>query len=309
MANNVTGLYFSNSKLQAVTLTSDKNNIIIQNLYEVYFNEVIDFSLDKSTKVLEQLQDAFNEIILSMPVNSSKIAFALPVEFFHIMQVPYEISLRTEDLINEFRWEFGLLFPYLDTIDLAIQFIEIQKCNYLSHNSAIVIAILKKKLQLLNRFCENNNLILRHIDAPHIAAERTLSIAKNNFNQNIILSIYISNKEISIIISIDFKPVYFKLINNIDFIDIPEVINNEIHSNDVVSIKVENIDNCYIFGDSLNISFLERINKITGVNFTLNNLLGCIDFPSFNESNNFYKKINTFSAPAGAALSLFKDSI
>jgi len=307
MKNIATGFYFSSSKLQAVELSSEDKKYSIQNISEVYFNEVLDFSSDKDSKILEQLQTSYNEILLDFPVKASSVSFALPNDLFYVMQVPYDISLKSEDLIKEFRWEFSVIYPYLDPEELAIQFIEIPKSNYMKHKTVIVIGVTKKYLQILNTFCKNNNLILRHLEAPHIAAERTFAASKQNLFNKIIFSIFISNKDISIIISDNLRPVYFKLINDIDFNKIPEIIKEELNSNVLIDINIQNADCCFVLSDSLNKTFLERLNIITDISFIPFNLADSLDFASNLENSRYLQKANTFSASAGAALRLFRD--
>lgn len=309
MKNISTGFYFSNSKLQAMEIGYENTYYSIRNISEVYFNEVLDFTTDKNSKILEQLQAAYNEILLDFPVKASSTAFALPNDFFYVMQVPYENSLKTEDLIREFKWEFSILYPYVDPEGLVIQFIEIPKNSYMKHQTAIIIAVRQKYLQVLDAFCKKNNIILKHIEAPHIAAERIFTVSKNNLFNKIIVSVFISNKDISIIISDNLRPVYFKIIKNIDFNKIPEIIKEELNTNCIIDIKADNADHCYVLGDSLNLTFLERLNKITGIKFELFNLTGNMEFSLQQEDSKYLNKVNSFSASAGAAIRLFKDLI
>lgn len=307
MNNISTGFYFSNSKLQVMEIGCEDTIYSIRNISEVYFNEVLDFTVDKNSRILEQLQAAYNEILLDFPVKTTSAAFALPNDFFYVMQVPFENTLKNDDLIREFKWEFSLLYPYVDPEDLVIQFIEIPKNSYMKHQTAIVIAVRQKYLQVLNAFCRKNNILLKHIESPHIAAERIFTASRINMFNKIIVSIFISNKDISIIISDNLKPVYFKIIKNIDFTHIPEIIKEELNTNGIIDIKADNADHCFVLGDSLNLTFLERLNTITGIKFEPFNLTDNMNISLKRDNNKYLNKVNSFSASAGAALRLFKD--
>ena len=78
------GLNVSGTKLQVVEVLGSPDDVRLDNLNEVIFAEPIDLKSDNETKILTQLQAAFDEFNLSKPVKSRKLSFSLPLELFYI---------------------------------------------------------------------------------------------------------------------------------------------------------------------------------------------------------------------------------
>ncbi len=158
---NHAGFTITNSKLQVVEVNYKNEQYILENIDEAYFNEQLDFEKDKEAKILSLLQGAFNELLIKKPLSSSSVSFALPLDIFSIIQLPYDNSLLHQDLIEEFKWELSVLFPYLSTKDMVIQYFEIDKNYLVDFHSALIISTYRRYFMLLYKFCQKNNLNLK----------------------------------------------------------------------------------------------------------------------------------------------------
>ncbi len=302
---NHVGFTISGSKLQLVEIIYKNDRYILENIDEAYYDEPLNLGSDKETKISALLQGAFNELIIKKPLKSSFASFTLPFELFFTMQVPYDNTLLHQDLIEEFRWELSVLYPYAVHKDFAIEYIEVEKNNLISYNSAIVIALPRKYLQLILNFCSNNNLHLQFVDNIHFASERALALSYPLNNRGIILSVYFNNKFLSLIFSIDGKPVNLKVIPLTDAGEIPSLLLTETTSNESFKINRNLINSAYITGDDISDSIIESLNKALGMEFIPFNPFEKINpAPALFDNKYFSEKFNSFSPAAGIAYRL-----
>ncbi|MHB8578928.1 MAG: type IV pilus biogenesis protein PilM [Ignavibacteriaceae bacterium] len=296
------GFTITNSKLQIVEIDFKEDQFVLENVGEVYFDEVINFGKCKETKITALLQSAFNELIMQNPLSSSLVSFTLPFELFYVMQSPYENSLLHQDLLTEFRWEFSLLYPFANTKDFAIQYFEVEKNNIINFNSVIAIGIARKYLQLIHNFCSENNLRLRFIDNLHLASDRALSLSNSLSAKGLTLSVYLSNKTISIIFLLFGKPVYFKIITHNDASELPATLMNEINNNPLLTLNKNSINAAFIAGDEITNSIAETLSNLLNIEFIYFNPFENISPNSkLFENKNFSEKFNSFSSTAGIA--------
>ena len=191
---NHAGFTISGSKLQLVEVINKGGQFVLENVDEAYFNETLDIEKDKETKIASLLQSAYNELIIKSPLKSTSVSFTLPFEVFHTMQVPYDNTLLNEDLIEEFRWELSVLYPYIPVKDLVIQYIEVDRNELTNFNTALVFGIPRKFLQLISSFCQHNNLKLKFIDNVHTASDRALAVSTSYMEKGTVLSVYFGSK-------------------------------------------------------------------------------------------------------------------
>ena len=121
------------------------------------------------------------------------------------MQVPYDNSLLHHDLLDEFKWELSVLYPYISTSDLVIQYHEIEKNILNNADNALVFAVPRKYLRILNDFCRQNKLKLKFVDHIHMTSEKALSVTNNLIDKGIVLSIYLNYNYFSVIFSVRGK--------------------------------------------------------------------------------------------------------
>jgi len=302
---NHAGFNISSSKLQVVEINHEGEQFKLVNLDEAYFNDPINLETDKDTKISALLQGAYDELLIKKPLKASSISFTLPFELFHIMQVPYDNTLLYQDMIEQFKWELSVLYPYLSTKNLVIQYIEIEKNAFNIMPSSIVFGIQRKYLQMLSGFCQQNNLKLKFIDNLHIAAERALSVGNALVYKGLTLSIYFNNKFLSILYAFNGKPIYFKVIPLNDASEIMEHLLRETKPSPSLKVERSQIEAAFICGDEISGSVVQTLNKTLGLNFILFNPFDKIKpSPSLYDSKLYLEKFNSFSSAAGIAFRL-----
>ncbi|MBS4036337.1 MAG: hypothetical protein KGZ85_17885 [Ignavibacterium sp.] len=302
---NHAGFNISSSKLQVVEINHEGEQFKLVNLDEAYFNDPINLETDKDTKISALLQGAFDELLIKKPLKATSISFTLPFELFHIMQVPYDNTLLYQDMIEQFKWELSVLYPYLSTKNLVIQYIEIDKNAFNIMPSSIVFGIQRKYLQMLSGFCQQNNLKLKFIDNLHIAAERALSVGNALVYKGLTLSIYFNNKFLSMLYAFNGKPIYFKVIPLNDASEIMEHLLRETKPSPSLKVERSQIEAAFICGDEISGSVVQTLNKTLGLNFILFNPFDKIKpSPSLYDSKLYLEKFNSFSSAAGIAFRL-----
>lgn len=302
---NHAGFNISSSRLQLVEINFQSDQFHLENVDEAYFNEPLDLVHDKETKINTLLQGAYNELLIRKALKCNFVSFTLPLDLFNIMQVPYEITLLNQDLIEEFRWEYSILYPYLPVNDFVIQYIEIDKNKINDAGSAIVIALSRKFLQIIHNFCVHNKLKIRFIDNAHIASDRALFVNNVMIDKGLILSVYFSDNNLSVIFSFESKPVYLKTISLGDAGKITQVLLDEINNNQFIKINKNFIDNAFIAGEDISVSLVNSLSDAIGVNFRLFNPFEKIKANTNLAQNKCYvEKYNSFTPAAGIALRL-----
>jgi Tfp pilus assembly PilM family ATPase len=302
---NHAGFNISSSKLQVVEINFKSDQFLLENVDEAYFNEHLNLEYDKETKIISLLQSAYNELLVRKPLNCNFVSFTLPLELFHIMQIPYDNTLLNQDLLEEFRWEYSVLYPYLPINDLVIQYIEIDKNKINEAGAAIVIALPRKFLQIIQNFCTHNKLKIRFIDNVHIASDRALFVSNILKAKGLILSVYYSGNNLSVIFTYDSKPVYFKIISINDAGQIKHVLLDEINNNRYLKVNKNFIENAYIAGEDISVSLAKSLSESIGLNFNFFNPFAKIK-PETNLHKNkcYIERYNSFSPAAGIALRL-----
>ncbi len=296
------GFTITNSKMQIVEIGYKDEQYFLENIDEVYFDEVMNFEKCKDTKISALLQSAFNELIMRKPLSYSTVSFTLPFELFYVMQAPYENSLLHQDLISEFRWEYSVLYPFINTKDLVIQYFEVEKNSIVNNNSVIAVSIARKYLQIISNFCSENNLKLKFIDNLHLASDRALSLSNSLAAKGLTLSLYISNKTISIIFLLFGRPVYFKVISHKDASELPATLVNEISNNESISLNKSSINAAFITGEEITTSLAATLSSLLDIEFIcFNPFENIAPNPNLFENQFYSEKYNSFSSAAGIA--------
>ena len=78
--NNV-GINLSGAKIQVVEVANEGDKFYINRVDEEFFSELLDFNF-KEAKIIEILQQAFNEILLRGEFLGKNVTVALPPEIF-----------------------------------------------------------------------------------------------------------------------------------------------------------------------------------------------------------------------------------
>lgn len=269
------GLNISAGKLQLTEVHFTVKGYILENVDEAYFDEQLDLAADKESKSLALLQAAFNEMIIRKPLKTRRVAISLPMETFYIQQLPYDNTLIGEDVLAQFKWEFGVLYPGLEIEDFIFDYFSIEKNLLLNYNSSIVVAFPRKCLKLIYNFCKKNNLYFRFADYCHFAADKVLELVSEDFLKGWYISLLISGKSLSLEVLLDGKPVLIKLFKGIEAQDYIKQINIIINKSGL-NIRSDLIKGMIIWGDEISpqtISQFEeqlrfkclRVNPFTGI--------------------------------------------
>jgi len=299
---NHIGFNISASKLQVVEVNYIEDQFKLVNVDETYFNDRIEFEIDKETKISALLQGAFDELLIKKNFNSNSASFTLPFELFHTMQMPYDSTLLYQDLLDEFKWELSIIYPYISTKNLVLQYFEIEKGPFNEMGSALVFAIQRRYLQILDSFCKMNNLKLKFVDNLHIAAERSLSVSNAIMYKGLTLSIYFNNKFLSLFFAFHGKPLYFKVIPLNDASEITDHLIKETSRSPILNIDKSQIEAAFISGDEISGAVILTLKKVLGLDFILFNPFDKIrPIPDLYENKLYLEKYNSFSSAAGIA--------
>ncbi len=300
-----TGINISHSKFQILEVIKEKFNIEIININERIFNKSIDFITEKDTTIASELQTAFDEIRLRQPLKSPLISFALPQEIFYTVQLPYETLLSNNDLIEEFRWELSLLYPFVDSNEFIIRYFKMER-NYINKkNMALVIAIEKKHIKLIKKFCLKNNLTLRYIDSAMIAANRLFNSMKDLANKGLTLNILSSRDSISITLNVNGKPSYIKIFSLSRNVKVADVLANELSTPIFKQLKTELANDAYISGEGISAELISQLRIVSGLNFKqLNPFKNLAVNPEIGNRHLIDEKYSDFTSAAGMAFRL-----
>jgi len=296
------GLNVSGTKLQVVEVLGSPDDVRLDNLNEVVFAEPIDLKSDNETKILTQLQAAFDEFSLSKPIKSKKLSFSLPLEMFYISQLPFDNTLLHTDIMEEFKWEFSIMYPFLIPEELILQYLEIEKNMIFTKNTAIVYAIERKYLKMLNNFCLQNDSNLGYIDNAHLASERALALSDSFIKQGLRLSVYVEKEHLSIILSLDGKTISQKVHKLESQNDIQQIIEQEISPTQSKNIIKGLVKAAYITGELVTDALAKKLTGKIGINFSSFNPFDKLTTtPKIIESLLYSQKFNSFSSAAGIA--------
>ncbi|MBI9070993.1 MAG: hypothetical protein JEY94_05310 [Melioribacteraceae bacterium] len=296
---NHIGLSFSCSKLQLVEVNYNENSFYLENVDEEYFNEFINLD-SKETQVISILQNAFNELQLRKPIKGKAVSITLPNEFFKIVEIPYEKTLIPNDLKDMFKWNLSILYPDLNTDDFVVQHIDIKNGNVGS--SAIVIGVNRRYLKALHKFCVRNNLVLKYIDNAHIASNAYLLKEKISA-KDILLSIYVSEKNLSVMLLKDKKPIYFTSYGFDNIAGTIPIISKSVSAFNKSGISTSSITSSFIAGENISDTLLKQIQETCGLPIVRFNPFNKIKAaPHLIENDNYSYKNNSYSAATGIAL-------
>lgn len=293
------GFTFSNVKLQAAEITNRQNQFFITNLDEIYFNDEIDFTKDKETKIASLFQEAFEEFLIKNSITSNAVSFSLPQELFITAQLPFEQTLLHSDLIEEFRWQLSLLHPYLNWNDYVIRFHEVDGRFTGANAIALVFALNRRHINFITNFCRKNNLKLKFIDHCHLAANNMI-ITDSSAKAEKLLSFYISEKILSVIISENGSLIHYE--------DIPITTAQEIRNlitdmpNKFIKMKLE-LTRAYLFGNAISYTIAQTLSENTGRDFIIINPFTKLKANSLLLTNKYFTESNHFfSASVGTAV-------
>jgi hypothetical protein len=296
------GIKVTGSKMQLVELNLKSGVVFVKDLNEVFFNEKIDFQKDKDTKISALLQGAYDEMLLQRPLKDIYVSICVPLGLTYSIQTIFEDSLLYSDLIEQFRWELSLLYPFQDAKELVIQYYPVSANQFSKTNSAYVTAVPRHLINIFTSFCRDNNLHLRFIDSSHTASDKALVTNIDITRENLLLSLMIEDKTLSFIFYSKGEPFLFKSLVFNNASEIPDLVNNEVSKNE---FGVQ-IDSAYINGDELSNTFIDKLTDKTGIPFIRFNPFSKLQLdPQVLDNKYYLLKNSSFSPAVGISIRSF----
>lgn len=292
---NQLGLNLSENKIQLVEIVNKDNTIYLENVDQEYYEESI-FSDTKEAKFIHILQNAYNEIVLRKPVNSSKISIALSPNFFKIFELPVDKNLTKNDVDDYIKWELSKLFPAVSGL-FSFQKIVLHNPNYEQFKSVLVIAIEQNILKRIHKFCVRNNLKLQFIDNAHFSSSALLSedIKSGNY-----LSINVEDQNLSTILFSNGNLIKHFKNNFTTVVEIPALLKT-ITDQIVESNLVADINKLFIFGNSATQELINEISTFLESDIEKVDPFQKVTISNHLEENNY---INNLSEQFSAAASI-----
>jgi Tfp pilus assembly PilM family ATPase len=219
------GINITASRLQIIELEIESNHFSVNNVGQTFLSPVINFDDPAEEIIFPQIQNAFEEIKIRNGFNCSFASFTLPPELFLTIQLPYDSNLNQKEIRDEFSWEISQLFPFVPVEELALKFYDLESKFLQGRNNALVVALPKKYLMLLKKFCSINNLQPKLVDNASISANSFINSSRNEINNFIGINLYNSKNSITLFINISSKPAYIKVFNKSDKNLISTIVN------------------------------------------------------------------------------------
>ncbi len=301
---NHVGFNITKSKLQLVEVNFNDTNFVLENADEEFFSDFIDYDV-KETKLISVLRAAFNSLQLNKPINSKFSSFLLPYEFFKIVSIPFDNTLLDKDISELVKWEFSVLYPYLNSSDFVIRHIKIEDSSIYKKNTIIFYALEKRILRIINKFASANKLQIKFIDNVHLAANLTIFSA-NDFNklQNSV-SIYLTEDSVHFMVLEGTNPVFIKSFPYQNIQEIITAVKNAFSTLKESEIDSNSIHKAYIFTDSVTENIIDQIRTKLNLDLVrVSPFENILQSETVKNNNLLQRKILTFSAPLGIVLRL-----
>lgn len=301
MFNNHAGINLTESKLQIVEINYRDDSFYLENVDQIIHTESFTPTLNEE-EALSILQKSFDKLNKRKQLVTKNISFSLPNNFFKIFEIPYDDSLVKKDLLEHFKWELSILFPESDPENYLLQHIEIDKSSFRSEKRAIVIAIDKNHVALLNKFCERNGLQLKFIDNVHLASNAFLYLEKPTINNEVCLTIYIDQKYSSLSGVEGVHPFYFKVLNP-SMQNIFEELTATIVKMEEFKLHLNDFKKVLLYGQDIAEEFENKLKTFFGLPLKKVNPFERLKVDEQMKNNPFYRiKYNSFTAAAGIAI-------
>lgn len=299
--NNHAGINLTNVKLQLTEISLRNNQFFVSKAEEVYFLEEINFINDKETKISSILSSALEELILKNSISSAAVSFSLPQELFITSKLQFDPALLESDLIEEFRWQFSILYPFLNWNEYAIKYYEIDSNHPALKDNALVFALNRKYIKILTDISSNLGLKLKYIDHCHLTSNNLLKLIELR-EEHTKLSFYISKNMFSVLVVENDRPIYYQDIPIKKISDLQTFIADEVYK-----LKLLGFDNsdAFLFGENISQHITEKLSSNAKVNFKLVNPFSNLRANGEIVTNiNYTEKYHLFNASTGAAIRL-----
>ncbi len=300
---NRIGVYLSADKMQFTEICYIKNEFILNHLDEAYYPEKINFISDKETKIISLLKVTFDEILSRHQIHSSNAFVSLPASFFRILTLPVDSTLMHQDVLNELRWEFSVLYPDIDFSDYILQYFDRDVKD--SSRNAIVLALKRKYIAIVEGFLIKNSIQLQGVDYAHFHADKALFLNYPSSKEGLVASFYLSDESLSFELLFGGIPEYLKIVHISNASVIPATIVNELKLISDYGYNPNLINSFVLQGDRITPSMIEGLKKQTGLSFQAINPFKKIPInPKLQNSRLLKERFFNFTASSGACYRL-----
>jgi len=300
--NNV-GINLSGAKIQVVEVANEGDKFYINRIDEEFFSELLDFNF-KEAKIIEILQQAFNEILLRGEFLGKNVTVALPPEIFKIFNIPSDARLSQADFLSQLKWEFSKLFPYENADDFLLRSLKLRENSENKSVELSVLALKREIIKTLAKFFSINNLNIIAIDCAPLAALNVFRTSAANVPDSF-LAVFLSSKSLSGIFVKDRKPIF---INTLPLKNIGEAkirLNSIFESASSVGLNKSDYLQGFIFGEGVSNTLLSTLNEALETSLVAVNPFSFLPVAEHVNSSPLYtEKYNSFTAACGIALRL-----
>lgn len=296
------GLSVSSTKIQLVEIGFREGTKTLNHVEEAVYTTSLDFTADKEIVLMNNLQSAFDKLTAKDRLNNRQISISLPPEFFYSFTVPADQTLVKQDLLDNFRWELSVLYPFITAEDYSITFYEIQRVNSSNSNErrVIVFALPRKIINLFTGVCKRNNLGIKLIDHAHFSADKSILLNRPELMNAPLITVYVSTGYYSLEYLHNGKPQYFighhfnspaefltKLTEDLDFMNSEE-------------LNLAKLENFFLVGDLISEAMLASVKQATRYPFQAMNPFSGLVLGGGGINKEFlHAKSFTFNSAAG----------
>lgn len=264
---NRAGININKDKLQYIELVYFNNEFILDYIDEAYFTDELLFNEEHDVKVNSIIQTAFNEITAKHRIKSKSLFISLPPSLFSMLRLPFDHTLLEQDLNIQFRWDFQKLYPHLRSEDYSLQYFEIENPVNPLPKYALLGVMPRKYLRMLRNFSQKNGFTLLGVDYAHFSCDCALFLNYQMSRDGYNLSLLFDDRKLSFELLYQGKPIYFRLCNFNNYGEIPKLIHSEFQHLQTLQIPVEQINNAFVFGDSITPVLVDTWEKATQIKF------------------------------------------
>jgi Tfp pilus assembly PilM family ATPase len=294
------GFNISNSKLQLVELNFENDSLLLENVDEENFSEMLTANFENSNNV-DIFRQTFNNLLSRKPLYSKRVSFTLPDSFFRIASIPYESELTEEDLNDHINWEISVLFPSININDFAVQKVKMPVTQFSFTPSVLVYAVNKSLIKMIHQFCSDSNLELNYIDNAHVAGNNF--ITKNSDADELNLSLYLYDDSLSLILLKGDIPVLRTTAQLASPSLFPSVFASQMEKLNEIGLLQSHINKFYIGGHNLEELNFQEIQTSTGIELhQLDPFSNLKTAPSISSGKFVNQFKGSFTAAAGIAL-------
>jgi hypothetical protein len=294
------GINLTASKLQFVEIEKESDRLQVYNLGQTFISPPIIYNSQDETLIQQQLQTAFDELRIRIPLTSNIASFTLPPEIFITIQLPYEANLTQKEIREEFNWEISQLFPYISVDELAIKFYELDGSFLPGKNNALVIALNKKFLLLIKNFCLKNNLTPKLVDNASITANSFINSIHDG-KQSGTINIFNSRNSLTLFINVFSKPGYVKVFPKNDDNYVSKII-EELSKNNFKEVITRSFNSAILSGEELEGDLISEIGRGTELVFEKLNPFEVVKFrPNYQNPEISSDQFSSFVSATGIA--------